>query len=100
VLWYRFKHYRSNSTFYNEINKVQNALWKSQPGRAMDDNDTDMMSNIIEIQIFGIFLYKVNHLRLDLIVTVKDLYIDRILLTRKETLKDYMHLTEVLELIP
>jgi hypothetical protein len=38
-------------------------------GRAMDDNDTDMMSNIIEIQDIWNLLYKVNHLRLDLIVT-------------------------------
>jgi hypothetical protein len=51
----------------------------------MDDNDTDMMSNIIEIQD-GIFYIKVNHLRLDLIVTEKDLYIDRILLTRVKKL--------------
>jgi hypothetical protein len=56
--------------YYNEINKVQNALWKSlNSGRAMDDNDTDMMSNIIEIQDIWNLLYKVNHLRLDLIVT-------------------------------
>jgi hypothetical protein len=48
----------------------------------MDDNDTDMMSNIIEIQDIWNLYIKVNHLRLDLIVTEKDLYIDRILLTR------------------
>jgi hypothetical protein len=52
----------------------------------MDDNDTDMMSNIIEIQDIWNLLYKVNHLRLDLIVTEKDLYIDRILLTRVKKL--------------
>jgi predicted NACHT family NTPase len=58
------------TVLYNEINKVQNALWKSlNSGRAMDDNDTDMMSNIIEIQDIWNLLYKVNHLRLDLIVT-------------------------------
>jgi hypothetical protein len=50
----------------------------------MDDNDTDMMSNIIEIQDIWNLLYKVNHLRL--IVTEKDLYIDRILLTRVKKL--------------
>jgi hypothetical protein len=75
------------TVLYNEINKVQNALWKSlNSGRAMDDNDTDMMSNIIEIQDIWNLLYKVNHLRLDLIVTEKDLYIDRILLTRVKKL--------------
>jgi hypothetical protein len=33
-------------------------LWKSlNSGRAMDDNDTDMMSNIIEIQdIWNLFI--------------------------------------------
>jgi hypothetical protein len=80
-----FKHYRT--TVSNEINKVQNALWKSlNSGRAMDDNDTDMMSNIIEIQDIWNLYIKVNHLRLDLIVTEKDLYIDRILLTRVKKL--------------
>jgi hypothetical protein len=64
----------------------------SQLRKAMDDNDTDMMSNIIEIQdIWNLLYKKVNHLRLDLIVTEKDLYIDRILLTRKETLNDYIY---------
>jgi hypothetical protein len=51
----------------------------------MDDNDTDMMSNIIEIQDIWNLYIKVNHLRLDLIVTEKD-YIDRILLTRVKKL--------------
>jgi predicted NACHT family NTPase len=47
------------TVLYNEINKVQNALWKSlNSGRAMDDNDTDMMSNIIEIQDIWNLLYK------------------------------------------
>jgi hypothetical protein len=64
----------------------------SQLRKAMDDNDTDMMSNIIEIQdIWNLLYKKVNHLRLDLIVTEKDLYIDHILLTRKETLNDYIY---------
>jgi uncharacterized membrane protein YqjE len=51
----------------------------------MDDNDTDMMSNIIEIQdIWN--LYKSKSSTFDLIVTEKDLYIDRILLTRVKKL--------------
>jgi hypothetical protein len=47
------------TVFYNEINKVQNALWKSlNTGRAMNDIDTNMMSNIIEIQDIWNLLYK------------------------------------------
>jgi predicted NACHT family NTPase len=75
------------TVLYNEINKVQNALWKSlNSGRAMDDNDTDMMSNIIEIQDIWNLLYKSKSSTFDLIVTEKDLYIDRILLTRVKKL--------------
>jgi hypothetical protein len=50
----------------------------------MDDN-TDMMSNIIENTRYLDLLYKVNHLRLDLMVT-ENLYIDHILLTRVKKL--------------
>jgi hypothetical protein len=52
--WYRFKHYRATVLFTMKLIKYK-TLWKSQPGRGMDDIDTNMMSNIIEIQIFGIF---------------------------------------------
>jgi hypothetical protein len=51
----------------------------------MNDIDTNMMSNIIEIQDIWNLLYKVNQLLLDLMVTEK-LYIDRILLTRVKKL--------------
>jgi hypothetical protein len=87
--------------YYNEINKVQNALWKSlNSGRAMDDNDTDMMSNIIEIQDIWNLLYKSKSSTFGSDSYGKDLYIDRILLTRKETLNDYIYASNrVLELI-
>jgi hypothetical protein len=35
---------------YNEINKAKRFRKSLNSGSAMDDNDTDMMSNIIEIQ--------------------------------------------------
>jgi hypothetical protein len=57
----------------------------------MNDNDTDMMSNIIEIQDIWNLYIKVNHLRLDLMVTEKVVYRPYILLTRKETLNDYIY---------
>jgi predicted NACHT family NTPase len=75
------------TVLYNEINKVQNALWKSlNSGRAMDDNDTDMMSNIIEIQDIWNLLYKSKSSTFGSDSYGKDLYIDRILLTRVKKL--------------
>jgi hypothetical protein len=75
-------------------------LWKSlNSGRDDGRCDTDMMSNIIEIQDVGIFYIKVN-LRLDLIVTEGFVYRPYTTNTRKETLNDYIYAsTEVLELI-
>jgi hypothetical protein len=70
------------ATVLCEINKVQNALWKSlNSGRAMDDNDTDMMSNIIEIQDIWNLLYKSKSSTFGSDSYGKDLYIDRILNT-------------------
>jgi hypothetical protein len=54
-------------------------------GRAMDDNDTDMMSNIIEIQDIWNLLYKKSS-TFGSDSYGKVLYIDRILLTRVKKL--------------
>jgi hypothetical protein len=59
-------------------------------GRAMDDNDTDMMSNIIEIQDIWNLLYKSKSSTFDLIVTEK-VYRPYTTNTRKETLNDYIY---------
>jgi hypothetical protein len=69
--------------YFTKINKVQNALWKSlNSGRAMDDNDTDMMS-IIEIQDIWNLLYKSKSSTFGSDSYGKDLYIDRILRVKK-----------------
>jgi hypothetical protein len=52
----------------------------------MDDNDTDMMSNIIEIQDIWNLLYKSKSSTFGSDSYGKDLYIDRILLTRVKKL--------------
>jgi hypothetical protein len=57
----------------------------------MDDNDTDMMSNIIEIQDIWNLLYKSKSSTFGSDSYGKDLYIDRILLTRVKTLNDYIY---------
>jgi hypothetical protein len=76
------------TVLYNEINKVQNAEIFNT-GRAMNDIDTNMMSNIIEIQYLDL-LYKIKSATLDLMVTEK-VYRPYTTNTRKETLKDYIY---------
>jgi hypothetical protein len=49
----------------------------------MDDNDTDMMSNIIEIQDIWNLLYKSKSSTFGSDSYGKDLYIDRILRVKK-----------------
>jgi hypothetical protein len=80
------------TVLYNEI-KVQNALWKSlNSGRAMDDNDTDMMSNIIEIQDIWNLLYKSKSSTFGSDSYGKGfVYRPYTTNTRKETLNDYIY---------
>jgi hypothetical protein len=56
----------------------------------MDDNDTDMMSNIIEIQDIWNLLYKSKSSTFGS-DSYERICIDRILLTRVETLNDYIY---------
>jgi hypothetical protein len=49
------------TVLYNEIIKFKNA-GNLNTGRAMNDIDTNMMSNIIEIQDIWNLLYKANQL--------------------------------------
>jgi hypothetical protein len=66
-------------------------LWKSlNSGRAMDDNDTDMMSNIIEIQDIWNLLYKSKSSTFGSDSYGKG-FVYRPYTTRKETLNDYIY---------
>jgi hypothetical protein len=79
------------TVLYNEINKSTKRFVEiSQLRKRWTITDTDMMSNIIEIQDVGIFYIKVN-LRLDLIVTEGFVYRPYTTNTRKETLNDYIY---------
>jgi hypothetical protein len=101
MLWYRFKHYRT-TVLYNEIIKLQNAVEISlNSGRAMDDNDTDiMMSNIIEIQDIWNLLYKSKSTFGSDSYGKGFVYRPYTTNTRKETLNDYIYASNrVLELI-
>jgi hypothetical protein len=66
----------------------------------MDDNDTDMMSNIIEIQDIWNLLYKSKSSTFGSDSYGKGfVYRPYTTNTRKETLNDYIYASEVLELI-
>jgi hypothetical protein len=79
------------TVLYNEINKVQNAVEISQL-RKMDDNDTDMMSNIIEIQDIWNLLYKSKSSTFGSDSYGKGfVYRPYTTNTRKETLNDYIY---------
>jgi hypothetical protein len=66
-------------------------LWKISQLRAMDDNDTDMMSNIIEIQDIWNLLYKSKSSTFGSDSYGGFVYRPYTTNTRKETLNDYIY---------